>query len=311
MELYNLITNTKTAVRERPVVALGNFDGVHIGHQRLLAEAVRLSFSIRGSKAMVWTFLETPRSVIGATPIPEICTVTERMDLFRRAGVTYCALEHFDTIRELSPEEFVDTVLVGQLSCAAVVCGFNFRFGKDGSGDAAMLKTLLAERDIPLTVIDPVTVEGTVVSSTHIRALIEAGEMEEAAKFLGYSYFIDATVLHGKQLGRTMGFPTINQSIESSRVRPKSGVYCTTCDIGEDVYVGITNIGSRPTVNEDEASVNCETYIVGTDEILYGRRVRVNFYRRLRDEKKFDSVEALQDAIARDKKAAEDYFCFL
>lgn len=296
---------------EKLVVALGNFDGVHIGHQRLLSEALRRSFTQRGSKAAVWTFFETPRAVLSGTPVPEICTKTERMEHFRRLGITYCAMEHFDAVRNLSPEEFVDTVLLGQLSCDSVVCGFNFRFGRNGTGDAELLGKLLSARGIELTVINPVEIDGTVVSSTHIRSLIEAGKMEEAAKFLGYSYFINSTVLHGKQLGRTMGFPTINQRVDTGRVHPKRGIYCTTCDIGEDVYVGVTNVGFRPTVNNDESNTNCETYIIGMDDILYGKKVRINFYHRLRDEKKFDSVDELKAAIEQDKKAAEEYFCFL
>ena len=312
MEFFDLRTNARIAPpRERPVVALGNFDGVHIGHQKLLYEAVRISLGIKGTIPMVWTFDKTPRAAVSGFAVPELGTLSERMEHFRRCGISCVAIEAFENVRDMSPEEFVNRVLCEELSCAAVVCGFNFRFGKNGARDVSLLRSLLAERQIPLTVIEAVQIDGTVVSSTHIRQLIAAGETEEAQKFLGYAYFVDGTVRHGKHLGTDIGYPTVNLPVDPSRVLPKSGIYCTTVDIGEDVYVGITNIGSRPTVNNDEGDVTIETHIVGTDELLYGRRIRVNFYRRLRDEKKFTSVEELSHAIEQDKKNAEEYICFL
>lgn len=312
MDFYDLRTNARTAPpASAPVVALGNFDGVHLGHQKLLYEAVRLSLGMRGTVPIVWTFDVTPRAVVTGQPVPTLSTLTERMEQFRRCGIAYAAIESFEAVRGLTPEAFVDTVLCGKLRASAVVCGFNFRFGRGGAGDVETLSRLLGERNIPLTVIDPVEVEGTVVSSTHIRSLIAAGETEEAQKFLGYAYFFDGIVRHGKHLGTDIGFPTVNLAVEPDRLLPKNGIYCTTVDIGEDVYVGVTNVGSRPTVNDDGSDVTVETHIVGTDEILYGRRIRVNFYRRLRDEQKFDSLDDLRAAIEADKKHAEEYFCFL
>lgn len=311
MEFFDLIANTQIAPpSERPVIALGNFDGVHVGHQKLLYETVRLSFRYK-ARPTVWTFRKTPRAVLSGTPVPELCTLSERMEQFRRCGITCAVLEDFEAIRAMTPEEFVDTVLVKQLSCAAVVCGFNYRFGKNGAGDVTRLRELLDAHNVPLTVIDPVEVDGTVVSSTHIRNLIAAGETEEAQKFLGYAYFMDGIVRHGKHLGTDLGYPTVNLALDPGRACPKGGIYCTSVDIGEDVYVGVTNIGSRPTVNDDGEDITVETHIVGTDELLYGRRIRVNFYRRLRDEKKFSSLEELKAAIETDKKSAEEYFCFL
>lgn len=311
MEFIDLITNTRTAPPgERLVIALGNFDGVHVGHQKILYEVVRQSIAHR-AKPAVWTFDKTPRTVIGGSVVPQICSLSERMEMFRHVGIKYAVVESFESVRGLSPEAFVQDVLCGQLSCAAVICGFNFRFGKGGAGDVNLLRALLAERNIPLTVIDPVEVEGKVVSSTHIRTLISEGRTEEAQTFLGYAYFLDGIVRHGKHLGTEIGFPTVNLVSEPDRVLPKSGIYCTTVDIGEDVYVGVTNVGSRPTVNDDAADLTVETHIIGTDELLYGRRIRVNFYRRLRDEQRFDSLEQLRTAIEADKKAAVEYFNFL
>lgn len=312
MKFFNLIANTQSAPPSgRPVVAIGNFDGVHLGHQRLLHEAVRLSIGNKGTVPMVWTFEKTPRTVIRGATVPELGTLAERMDHFRYHGIAWAAIARFEDVRDLSPEEFVSTVLCDGLNCAAVVCGFNFRFGRGGVGDVACLRQLLEARGIPLTVIEPVELDGTVVSSTHIRRLIAAGETEEVQKFLGYAYFVDGIVRHGKRLGTTIGFPTVNLRVESDRALPKSGIYCTTVDIGEDVYVGVTNVGSRPTVNEDETDVTVETHILDLDEWLYDRRIRVNFYRRLRDEQKFDSLEELRAAIEQDKAAAKEYFRFL
>ena len=312
MKFFNLISNTQSASpEERPVVAIGNFDGVHLGHQRLLHEAVRLSFSHKGTVPMVWTFEKTPRTVVSGSIVPELGTLTERMEHFRYHGISWAAIARFEDVRDLSPEEFVSTILCDGLNCAAVVCGFNFRFGRGGAGDVVLLRSLLEARGVPLTVIDPVELDGTIVSSTYIRHLIAEGETEKAQKFLGYAYFLDGIVRHGKHLGTTIGFPTVNLRLEADRALPKSGIYCTTVDIGEDVYVGITNVGSRPTVNDDRTDITIETHILGIDEWLYDRRIRVNFYRRLRDEQKFASLEELRAAIEQDKAAAKDYFRFL
>ena len=311
MEYIDLMANTRIAPpKERLVIALGNFDGVHVGHRRLLYEAVRQAITYHARPA-VWTFEKTPRSVIGGKTVPAVCSLSERLHFMREIGIAVSAIATFEQVRDLSPETFVEEVLCGELSLAAVVCGFNFRFGKGGAGDVALLRSLLEKKNIPLTVIDPVEVDGTLVSSTQVRGMIEAGDTEAVQDFLGYAYFIDGVVRHGKHLGTDLGFPTVNLAVDPARVLPKSGIYCTTVDIGEDVYVGVTNVGSRPTVNDDLSDVTVETHVVGLDEILYGRRIRVNFYRRLRDEKRFDSLEELRAAIAADKKSAEEYFRFL
>lgn len=294
-------------------VALGLFDGVHIGHTALLREAVRLRDALCAggvpAVAAVWSLFEQPKNLLpDKRYAPVLTALEEKLGLLASLGLDYAALEHFDDVRGTTAEAFVRTTLLGTLDCRAAVCGFNFRFGAGGRGDADQLCWLCSEAGVPVSVMPPVMRRSRVVSSSAIRLLIENGETEEAAELLGRPFFINFPVVYGKQLGRRIGIPTINQSFPAGHIVPGRGIYAVTVDVGGDLFLGVTNIGCRPTVDGENAAVNSETHIVNYNGLLYGKRIRVSFYRRLRDERRFSSVEELRGQIARDIEAARLYF---
>ncbi len=310
MVIYNLHTmNGEEGVSSPLSLALGSFDGVHLGHAALLGEAVRYAKEHPGVRSAVWCF-------DGSKPLPNkpdqkrITSVREQLALFASLGVDYALLEDFSAVRDYSPERFVKEILIGQCRAECVVCGFNFRFGQYGAGDSRALSRLM-EPYGSCIVVPPVRTDGETVSSTAIRLLIENGEMERAAALLGHPYFIELPVLHGKALGRKLGVPTINQRFPDGSVLPKTGVYCCTvspADTPDRIYPGVANVGLRPTVAEgDDHLLNCETHIIGFDGWLYDRFVRVSFGRRLRGEKQFDSLDALKEQISHDIREAELY----
>lgn len=305
MTVYKLSDGTKTALpRGALSVALGNFDGVHIGHRRLLDAACASAARIPGCASAVWTFSSF---IKGDLSIPALTTTEEKMRQFANAGMDYVILEDFSAVRTMTPENFVREYLTAKLGCAAVVCGFNFRFGYRGSGDAEMLSHLLREQEIPLRIIQPVLWKNRIVSSTRIRAAIADGCMKEAAELLGRPFSIRFPVVYGNQLGRTIGVPTINQNFPAGHIIPQHGIYACLCTVGTRKYPAVANVGVRPSVQSD-GHVNCETHIIDYDGFLYGQDILVEFCHRLRDEKKFDSVETLRETICADIVHTREYF---
>lgn len=285
-------------------VALGNFDGVHVGHAALIKRAVEYARE-HGLKAAVWTFSDDS-SVSGKPDGKRITSTDEKLSIFRELGVDYAFLADFSAVRDYSPDRFVSELLCGECHAVLAVCGFNFRFGRGGVGDANELVRLMSPHDC--IVLPPVYVGDDLVSSTAIRAYIEDGDMEGASALLGRHFSICTPVVEGKRLGRTIGIPTINQNFPEGYVIPKGGVYACRVDIGGEVYAGVANVGTRPTIKADTHAVNCETHVIGYSGILYGRCVRVSFCKRLRDEVRFEDVEALRAQITRDVEETQKYF---
>jgi riboflavin kinase/FMN adenylyltransferase len=280
-------------------VALGLFDGLHPGHEAVILSAVGEARR-RGLLPCVFTF-----TVGGAGPLGksrgELISQSlflERLEILGAACVIRPAFEAF---RDLSPEDFVREILRNRLGAAMVSCGENFRFGKGAAGDTAALRRLCG--DSPAVEVLPlVSLDGVPVSSSQIRAAIRAGEMERAQRLLGRRFAIDFAVVHGRQLGRTLGAPTINQPFPEGFVEPKFGVYASLATIQGREHVAVTNVGIKPTVGSDR--VLAETYIHGFSGDLYGKSVRVTFLRFLRPERKFDGIEALREQILRDSDTA-------
>ena len=305
MTVYKLPEMTVAALPDRPLsIALGNFDGVHIGHSRLLQCARKKAESIPGCASAVWTFSALAKN---NSDVPFLTTPEEKLFQFAKAGLDYAILENFEDVRHLSPEEFTLHYLLDTLSAAAVVCGFNFRFGKGGKGDASLLSALLSQHHVALTVIDPVTSSEEIVSSTRIRAAVTEGDMETAALLLGRPFAICLPVLYGHQLGRTIGVPTINQGFPEGHIVPRRGIYATVCTVDNRRFAAVTNVGVRPSVPGD-GQVNCETHILDYSGLLYGRAVRVEFCTRLRDECRFNSLDELRSAIEADIRHTRAYF---
>lgn len=284
-------------------VALGNFDGVHIGHRAIIQDCVNLA-SKEGLSSVVWTFRTHPQQFFAHSDFSgNIISNEEKVALLEKLKVEYLCPEDFEAVRDLSPSEFCQKILLEQLGAKAVFCGFNFRFGKGGAGDADFLRETLEPLGVRVVVAPPVCKGGDVVSSTRIRNLLSQGEMEEVAELLGRPYSIRFPVEHGKHLGTQMGFPTINQSFPKEYVIPKKGVYVVGVQFDGKTRGGVCNVGCRPTVDR-EGEVTAETNLFDFSGDLYGKCVTVEFHRFLRAEIRFSSVEELRAEIEKDRDRA-------
>lgn len=289
------ITEKSKPLSGETALTVGKFDGVHTGHQRLL-DAV-LAEKKNGYLACMVSFCagqEDGRSVI--------YTKEEQRRLCGTFGIDVLAEYTLnEALRGLSAERFVKEILCEKLNVKVIVAGEDFRFGKGREGNVEFLRSLEKTYGYRTVCIPKVENEGVRISSTKIKEFLSAGNMEEANAFLGSPYFIYAEVVHGKHLGRTIGFPTINVLPSAEKLLPAYGVYATQTEIGGTWYSGITNVGVRPTVDSGDA-VSVETHLLGYEGELYGTKLETRFLRFLRPEQKFESVEALKDAIQKDMK---------
>ncbi len=304
LSCISLQTMQEAPIPSENVICLGNFDGVHLAHRTLLREAKKLRDTFFPQAfCTVFCFFDSPSELLLRTPPAHICDLTEKLECFREEGMEYAIVADFSFLRELSPQEFTKDILQNRCACVGAVCGFNYRFGKEGKGTAQMLSELLK---IKTCIVHEIIKNGAVVSSTRIRGLIGDGKVEEAATLLTKPYSFSSPVQHGKALGRKLGFPTINQYFPQKKVIPKRGVYLTACKLesGETVY-GISNVGVHPTVDQD-ALINCETYLLDFHADLYGQTVRVAFLKQLREEIKFRDADALKDQIFADIALAKE-----
>ncbi len=282
------------------VIALGFFDGVHLGHAALLCRARERAAAL-GVSAAALTFDQHPDTLVTGQAVPLINSRADREWLLRdRFALDEVLLLHFDRETMRMPwQSFVRDHLVGELSACHVVCGHDFRFGDRGAGDPERLRALCAELGVGCDVIERIELGGRTVSSTYIRGLIAAGEMEEANRFLGHPHVLSGTVVPGKQLGRTIGIPTANIYAPDGVLLPKFGVYATKVFLPDgSEYPAVTNVGVRPTVH-DTTGITVEPWLLGFDGDLYGQTIRVEFYRYLRGETKFDGLDALRAEILR------------
>lgn len=291
------ITEGKTAV------ALGNFDGVHIGHQALLSAIC----GREGYIPSVYTFeIHTQNAVPGNNTAKCLYDNEQKINAFESSGVKTLIFEDFKRVRELSPKEFVKNILVDELNCGYAVCGYNFKFGKNCSGNSELLKKELSEYGIDCKIISPVMFAGEPVSSTRIRKLLELGDTELANQLLGRPFSIRREVIGGQKLGRTLNAPTVNQAVGDSMAYPKIGVYACKVKVGDNLYIGVCDVGTKPTVGGNE--LLCETHIIDYSGNLYGQTVETLFYKRIRDEVRFESVEELKKQIMSDVESVKKYF---
>jgi riboflavin kinase/FMN adenylyltransferase len=291
----------------RPVLALGNFDGLHRGHLKILDRVKRGAIE-RGGVAMAMTFDPHPPRVVRPDRAPPLLMTTEqRIDALGRAGIRAVAVVTFT--RELSqwdPDTFVRSVLVEWLRVAEVWVGANFLFGHERVGNFSVLRTLGQRYGFRAEKIDPVRYKEFVVSSTRIRRLVAEGRMDEAAALLGHPYTLDGRVVEGRRRGRAIGFPTANLHTTNELI-PPHGVYATTLTVDGIIHAALTNIGSNPTFGDSDRTT-IETYVLRFDGDLYGRDVRLGFVQRLRDERRFDDVDGLKAQIEADRRRAERLF---
>jgi riboflavin kinase/FMN adenylyltransferase len=290
-----------------PVLALGNFDGVHRGHRKILDRVSRVAGE-RGATSVVMTFDPHPPRVVRPDKAPPLLmTKAQKLEAIADAGVQGAAIVRFTAeLSHWDPEMFVRTVLVDWLHVAEVWVGANFLFGRNRSGNFSMLRLLGGRYGFKAEKIDPVRYKDFVVSSTRIRRLVGEGRVDEAGALLGHQYYLDGTVMRGDQRGRTLGFPTANLCGENELL-PPHGVYATTTRIGEVVHASVTNVGTRPTVDASGHTV-VETHIFKLDRDLYGQAIRVGFVQRLRDERAFESLDQLRAQIDADCQRARVLF---
>ncbi|MBP3384619.1 MAG: bifunctional riboflavin kinase/FAD synthetase [Firmicutes bacterium] len=303
-----IIFNSLDEIRdiEETVVALGNFDGVHKGHQTIISRMVK-SAEAGGFKSAVFTFANHPKNVLaGETVVKNILYPEEKAKIIESLGVDYLFnIPYTDEIRTMSPEDFIDKLLIEKFRMREAYCGFNYHFGFKAQGDPEMLMREGLKKGFGIHIQEPITIDGNVVSSTFIRGLIEEGKMNDIRKYMGRPYSIGGEVVVGNKLGRTIGFPTSNIMIDEDMVTPPNGVYTTFCTYNGVRYPSITNVGVKPTIGE--YTKNVETHIFDFNKELYGKEIRVEFIEKTRDERKFDSVEALSKQITDDCIKAKAY----
>lgn len=293
---------------ENTVIALGFFDGVHIGHAALLRTAVERARAL-GAKSAAFTFDRSPREAVTGTAVPLLTDTAERGALMReRYGVERIITARFDrALMETPWETFLSELLVRRHHAVHLVAGHDFRFGYGGAGTSERLRAWCAEQGVGCDVIPAVKLDGVVVSATHIRALIEAGEVEHAAAFLGRPYALTGTVVHGEGLGTAALYPTVNLLPKARQLLPRFGVYAARVCLSDGrIYPGVSNVGVRPTVS-DGGSVSMETYLIGFDGNLYGTAVRIELLYFLRPEQRFDTLSALRKQIKCDAEQAKAY----
>ena len=287
-------------MRER-VIALGFFDGVHLGHGALLRRAAEEAKK-RGCESAVFTFDRPPKEVITGIPCPLINSPEDRAELVRRLyGIDEMIMVPFDDEMRTTPwDRFVTDILVGRYGAVHLVAGHDHHFGHRNQGSPELLREKCTELGLGCDIIPAVTIDGVTVSSTHIRGLLEEGDVETARAFLGHPHVLTQTVSHGRQLGRTIGIPTANLVAPPHVLLPKRGVYAAKITLPDGrAFGGVTNVGVRPTVNNGQ-DVTVEPWILDFDGDLYGQAIRVEFFRRLRDERKFESLDALRSQIETD-----------
>lgn len=301
--MYILKDNFHSTLTENTVIALGSFDGLHLGHMALIDEVKRLSAKFM-CKSMVVTFENHPLNIINANAAPKIIMSNElKMECLKESNIEILNLMKFDEeLMKISPEIFMKK-LVECYKPVAIVVGFNYRFGYKNLGDTELLNKLGKDLGFQVHIVNPVKYNKEVISSTRIRGLIKEGEIIVANKLLGHCFALEGIVIKGKQIGRTIGFPTVNLDYDTSNITPKGGVYYSNVSYGEKMYKGITNVGYNPTVNGNKLSI--ETNIIGFHENIYGKRVTIYFIKRIRDEKKFNSIEELKFQLEKDKNSVK------
>ncbi len=290
-----------------PVLALGNFDGLHRGHMKIV-ERIQRGALERGGTSVVLTFDPHPPRVLRPDKAPALLmTKAQKLDALSRAGVQGAAVVRFTAeMSQWEPEAFVRTVLVEWLRVAEVWVGADFLFGRNRSGNFTRLKSLGAQYGFRAEKIDPIRYKDFVVSSTRIRRLVSEGRVDEAGALLGHHYVLDGVVVEGAKRGREIGFPTANLATENELI-PPLGVYATAVTVDGVFYPSVTNIGQRPTFG-DQLATTVEAHLIGRSMDLYGKTVRLAFVQRLRDERKFPDRGALQDQIAADVRRAARLF---
>lgn len=295
------IIDWRNAQGEEPTaVALGFFDGVHLGHRKLIEEMIQMAHA-NGWKSCVLTFKQHPLTRVFPKYAPKLITSNEeKLRVLEELNVDQVVFMDFtEEIMNYEPIEFVKKILMERLHAKGLVVGFNYNFGKKGTGNADMLRDWSEKFGYLMEVVEPIMdKDGQVVSSTFIRNLIVNGKVDRVPKYLGRKFSVLGKVIRGKGLGRQFQIPTANIKIAENHILPDAGVYYTTIKVGEETHHGLTNVGYNPTFENHPFSI--ETYIYDFDQEIYGETVQLTFHKKIRKEKKFESVDELVGQIKSD-----------
>lgn len=274
-------------------VSLGKFDGIHRGHRFLLQEVMRQE-----------KLVPTAFTFEGSKEVPKIYTQQEKDWILEDMGIQQEVIFPFnEETKKMSPEEFIASILVERMDVKHICVGKDFHFGRNREGDIHTLEKFQEKYGYSLTTVSKLTDADGIISSTRIRGLMEQGKLSKVNELLGAPYFVMGTVLHGNALGRTMNMPTANILPQEDKKLLPFGVYATTVKVGKKLYNGVTNVGRKPTIGEYAAGV--ETYLMDFEEDIYGKNIQVFFHEFIRTEKKFETIEALQRQIEKDKETAK------
>lgn len=290
-------TNIKQ--NKNSIVVLGNFDGVHIGHQKLF-DVAKIKAIQKELQVVVLSFYPPPTWILGKQPKRLLMSRADKKSKIESMGIDVLIEYPFTRqFANMSPEDFFTSILKDQLGAKVLVIGSNYYFGKGKTADASYMKKLGKDYDVEICVIDTIKNDNIEVSSSYIRSLIQDGNIEKANLLLGHPYSMSGTVIDGRKLGRQIGFPTINIIPDLDRAHPPNGVYATTTKVHDKIYWSITNIGYNPTVNGENKII--ETHIFDFSNTIYGNDVEIYFYKYIRKETKFSSIDLLKDQIKKDK----------
>jgi len=294
--------------KTKRVIALGFFDGVHTGHGALLQRVTQRARELDAIPT-AFTFDRSPTAAITGQHVPLLSSVEDRVWLMRSCyHIQEVIVSSFDGMMRMDWQDFITEYLVRELGVVHVVAGHDFHFGYMGKGNPQRLQQICQELGIGCDIIPKVEMEGITVSSTYIRTLVAQGEMERANEFLGHPYTLSDRVAHGKKLGSTLGFPTVNLRLKENVLSPAKGVYATKVILENgETHLAVTNVGTRPTVN-DGNQLTIEGYILDFTGDLYGQKIQMEFYKYLREERKFPSFEALTAEVMHNADQTREYF---
>jgi len=296
---------------QNPVLTIGTFDGVHLGHRKIIARLHDLAKTKNG-ESVIFTFDPHPRKVVapGETNLRLLTTMDEKIGLFEQSGIDHLIIYPFTPeFAQLTYEEFVENILIGQIHTKFLVVGYDHKFGKNRQGNFEFLKNCADRLGFQIEKLDVLLMNESNISSTKIRDAIQCGDFETANAFLGYPFTLHGTVVEGQKLGRKIQFPTANvEASDPDKIIPGYGVYAVKVNIQNETYQGMLNIGSRPTVNNNADHRSIEVHIFDFESDIYGESIELIFFKKLREEQKFSSIEALKDQLGRDKADTIAFF---
>jgi riboflavin kinase/FMN adenylyltransferase len=296
---------------KNPVLTIGTFDGVHLGHRKIMTRLHDIATGMNG-ESVIFTFDPHPRKVVAPdeSSLRILTTLDEKIELFKQSGIDHLIIYPFTPeFAQLSYEQFVEEILVGQIHTKYLVVGYDHKFGKNRQGDFEFLKNCAARLDFQIEKLDVLLMNESSVSSTKIREALQKGDVETANSFLGYPFTLNGIVVQGQQLGRKIQFPTANvETSDPDKIIPGFGVYAVKVKVQKQWYMGMLNIGTRPTVNNNADHRSIEVHILNFEADIYDLPIELIFFKKLREEQKFSSIEILKDQLTRDKVNTVCYF---